>query len=137
MSRSGYSDDYDGNDDQWAQIRWRGAVESSIRGRRGQALLRELLEALDAMPEKRLIADDLITPSGEVCALGALGVKRGIADDLKTKDPWDYPNLANIFGVAAPLIQEIEWMNDEGVWGATPEQRWLNMRAWVAGRIAK
>lgn len=137
MSRSGYSDDYDGNDDQWAQIRWRGAVESSIRGRRGQALLRELLEALDAMPEKRLIANDLITQDGDVCALGALGVKRGIADDLKTKDPWDYSNLADIFGVAAPLIQEIEWMNDVGVWGLTPEQRWLNMRAWVAGRITK
>lgn len=32
MSRCGYSDDYD----QWALIRWRGAVESAIRGKRGQ-----------------------------------------------------------------------------------------------------
>ena len=48
MSRSGYSDDIDDN---WAHIMWRGRVASSIRGKRGQAMLRELLAALDAMPE--------------------------------------------------------------------------------------
>jgi len=31
MSRSGYSDDF-GNDYQWQQIMWRGAVASAIRG---------------------------------------------------------------------------------------------------------
>jgi hypothetical protein len=34
MSRSGYSDDIDSADDQWALIRWRGAVKSAIRGAR-------------------------------------------------------------------------------------------------------
>lgn len=58
MSRSGYSDDYDG--DNWDLIRWRGAVTSAIRGKRGQAFLREALAALDAMPEKQLIAGDLV-----------------------------------------------------------------------------
>lgn len=58
MSRSGYSEDYDG--DHWDLIRWRGAVASSIRGKRGQAFLREALAALDAMPEKKLITGDLI-----------------------------------------------------------------------------
>jgi hypothetical protein len=37
MSRSGYSDDLEN----WSLIRWRGAVASAIRGRRGQAFLRE------------------------------------------------------------------------------------------------
>jgi hypothetical protein len=46
MSRSGYSDDHS----EWDLIRWRGAVASAIRGKRGQAFLRELLVALDAMP---------------------------------------------------------------------------------------
>lgn len=55
MSRSGYSDDLDS----WSMIRWRGAVTSATRGARGQAFFREMLAALDAMPEKKLIADDL------------------------------------------------------------------------------
>lgn len=37
MSRSGYTDE----DDIWAMIRWRGAVTSAIRGKRGQQALRE------------------------------------------------------------------------------------------------
>ena len=45
MSRSGYSDD----DEDGRLAMWRGAVQSAIRGKRGQAALRELLTALDAM----------------------------------------------------------------------------------------
>lgn len=48
MSRSGYTDDY-GDDDPLAHGRWRQAVKRSIEGKRGQALLRELLEALNVM----------------------------------------------------------------------------------------
>lgn len=48
MSRSGYSNDGENI------AMWRGQVASAIRGKRGQAFLRELVEALDAMPEKRL-----------------------------------------------------------------------------------
>jgi hypothetical protein len=50
MGRAGYSEDCDG----WALIRWRGAVTSAIRGKRGQAFLREMLDALDALPVKRI-----------------------------------------------------------------------------------
>ena len=35
MSRSGYSDGLD----EWAMIRWRGAVKSAIRGARGRAII--------------------------------------------------------------------------------------------------
>jgi hypothetical protein len=56
MSRSGYSDDCE---DVLAWGRWRGRVASAIRGKRGQAFLKELLAALDALPEKRLVANDL------------------------------------------------------------------------------
>jgi hypothetical protein len=68
MSRSGYSDDCD----QWDMIRWRGAVASSIRGARGQAFLKEMLAALDALPEPKLIAEELES-DGAVCAIGAVG----------------------------------------------------------------
>lgn len=75
MSRSGYSDDCDG-----AELAlWRGAVESAIRGRRGQAFLREMLEALDALPARRLISGEFVDGRGEHCALGAVALKRGLA----------------------------------------------------------
>lgn len=63
MSRSGYIDELD----QWDLIRYRGQVASAIRGKRGQAFLRDLLAALDAMPEKRLIAGTFERDDGDMC----------------------------------------------------------------------
>ena len=158
MSRSGYSDDCDG----WALIRWRGAVTQAIRGARGQAMLRELMQALDALPEKTLAADSLVTADGEYCALGALGRARGI--DMSTIDPEDCAAVAGAFGIAKALAAEIMFLNDDGVanrWG-TPinfvvcgpmrqwesrtqlrwvqdpgigRARWASMRAWVEGQL--
>lgn len=130
MSRSGMSDDCD-ND--WYQIMWRGRVASATRGKRGQAMLRDLLAALDVMSQKRLIAHDLIA-DGQVCAIGSLGLARGV--EMERLDVDDYESIAKTFGVAAPLVQEIEWMNDEaGIWKETPEQRWSRMRQWVESQI--
>lgn len=132
MSRSNYSDDFDN----WHFICWRGAVNSSIRGRRGQALLSEMLSALDAMPDKRLIKGDLETDEGEHCALGVIGYERGL--DLKRIDSYDPESVANAFGISRALAQEIAYMNDEWEWRReTPEQRWARMRAWVDENIAK
>ncbi|MGN4074148.1 hypothetical protein ACS0X5_06300 [Burkholderia gladioli] len=127
MSRSGYSDDCDG----WSLIRWRGAVNSAIKGARGQAFLRELAAALDAMPEKRLISDALQTADGEFCAIGVLGHARGI--DMSKLDPEDRESVGSAFNIAAALAAEIVFENDEGwaVWPETPEWRWKRMRAWV------
>jgi hypothetical protein len=129
MSRSGYSDDID----QWDLIRWRGQVASAIRGKRGQSLLRDLLSALDSMPEKALIKADYENEEGDVCTLGALGKTRGI--EMRGFDPEDYDGWANTFGVAHQLIQEITFMNDDGWYNETPEQRWQRMRSWVADQI--
>lgn len=56
MSRSGYDDD---SEDALAHGRWRAQVASATRGKRGQRLLGDMLAALDAMPEKRLVAHEL------------------------------------------------------------------------------
>lgn len=127
MSRSGYSDDCDG----WELIMWRGAVASAIRGKRGQDFLREMLDALDALPEPRLIAHDLIK-DGEVCAIGSVGVRRGIAMDKL--DVWESAEIAKAFGVAKALVCEIEYINDES--RQTPEQRFQSVRAWAAKQLA-
>lgn len=138
MSRSGYSDDCDG----LALIRWRGAVSSAMRGKRGQAFLRELLETLDAMPERRLLAITINTNEG-VCALGSVTRARGIdTSDLDSIDPYDDAGdsgeaLAKRLGIASAMAREIVFMNDEGWYGETPEGRWNRMRAWVAEQLAE
>jgi len=72
--RIGYSDeeDYPG---QFGL--WQANCRRSLKGRAGQAALRELEAALLALPEKRLIADKMIDAEGEVCAIGALAKYKG------------------------------------------------------------
>lgn len=134
MSRSGYTDDYD---EQWSLICWRGAVASAIRGKRGQAFLKEMLVALDSLPEKRLIAEKL-EHNGDVCGIGAVGRARGI--NMDRLDPYDQDYLAQVFGIAPALAAEIFWVNDEMVfyerfYKRTPEERFERVRKWVEKQI--
>ena len=126
MSRSGYSDDCENLG------LWRGAVASAIRGFRGQAFLQELRAALDAMPEKKLIAHDLENGGG-VCALGAVGQKRNL--DMTKIDPEDYVTIAKTFGISEALACEIMFLNDELF--VREETRWSGVRAWVDEQIIK
>lgn len=128
MSRSNYSDDTDN----WALIRWRGQVASSIRGERGQKLLRELAEAMDAMPEKKLIKNELKCEAGH-CALGVVGEKRGLK--LEDIDPEDYETVADEFDISQQLAREIVYLNDEACAYRTPEERWIYMRKWVQDHL--
>lgn len=133
MSRSGYAESGDYDFDQWAFIRWSGALASTLRGRRGQAFLRELLAALDALPQKRLVAE-VLEAGGEVCALGAMGRARGT--DMSSTDPEDPSSVAGLFGVNEKLARELMYQNDEsGPRTESPEQRFTRVRAWVVGRI--
>ena len=129
--RSGYDEDCDG----WELIRWRGAVASAIRGKRGQQLLREMADALDAMPNKRLIADELEDrSSGDVCAIGSVGRCRGI--NMGQLDPYEPKSIANAFGVAPALVMEIAHVNDEWISGQqSPEKRWATVRRWVSEQL--
>ena len=130
MSRSNYQD---GSDmETWELVRWRGAVAKATKGARGQQMLRELLVALDAMPEKRLIKESL-EYGAEVCALGCLGRAKGL--DMSKLDPENYDAVAKAFGIAPALTQEIVWMNDEYDENETPEQCWTRMRQWVSSQI--
>jgi hypothetical protein len=124
------------HDDILAFGRWRGAVASCIRGKRGQAFLRELLAALDAIESQRLIGESLENEHGEVCALGAVGRARGL--DLSEVDYEDHEAVANFFGIAEKLAQEIMWVNDEWVHrnnvpGMT--ERYRRVREWVLDQI--
>jgi hypothetical protein len=129
MSRSGYVDDCEG----WELIRWRGAVASAIRGKRGQEFLRKLLAALDALPEKRLIEGEL-EQDGEVCAIGSVGRMQGM--DMSKLDPTEPEEVAAAFGISEALVKEITYVNDEWDWRGTPEKRYETVRKWVVEHIA-
>lgn len=132
MSRSNYSED----GDTWAFICWRGAVNASIKGKRGQKLLKELLVALDEMEVKILIAEQL-EHKGCFCTLGVVGKSRGI--DLTKIDPDESYEVGKAFDIAEALSREIAYMNDEGFFGydETPSNRWVRMRKWVDDNITK
>ena len=118
MSRSGYTDD---REDNWRFIMWRGAVNSALRGKRGQAFLREALAALDALPDRALAAESLQTADGEFCTLGAVGRLRGI--DMAAIDPEDYTAVAKAFGISEAMAREIVYENDEAV----DEREWVDV----------
>lgn len=84
------------------------------------------------MPYKGLISDELQNDIG-VCAIGCVGVRRGI--DMSNLDPDDYETIARVFGISRALAQEIEFMNDE--WANTPQQRFQFVRKWVVEQIRK
>lgn len=130
MSRSGYSDDCD---DILQFGRWRGIVSSATRGKRGQTLFKDLLAALDAMPVKELIRNKLKDPTGNFCTLGVLAEKRGL--EIEQIDPEDADQVGTEFDIAAPLAQEIVYMNDEACSHLSPADRWAFMRKWVQDQI--
>jgi hypothetical protein len=134
MSRSGYSECDDGSD--WGLIRWRGAVASAIRGKRGQAFLKEMVQAMDALPEPRLVAEVLQEDEqeGAVCAIGSVGRARGV--DMSKIDVEDRESIAAHFGISEALAAEIMYENDENApWSLkreeTPEERFQRVRAWA------
>jgi hypothetical protein len=145
MGRSGYTEDY-GYDDQWQLIRWRGAVASALRGKRGQAFLRECLAALDAMPDKKLYSGRLVGDDGACCTMGAVVKARGLevpavlreceqeAEDLDYSMGEVADRAAELLDIASAMAREIAYENDEVCW-KSPSHRWKHMRAWVAARI--
>lgn len=134
MSRSGYNEDCD-DDGYIAYINYRGQVASATRGQRGQALLKDILIALNGLPARRLIAGDLEHSDGSVCAIGAAGKLRGI--DMSKLDPEDPETVAGKFNIADCLAREIVFQNDEnsGWRRETPEARYERMRKWVRSQI--
>lgn len=130
MSRSGYSDDLDSTD----LNLYRGTVAMAMRGKRGQRFFRDLAAALDAMPEKRLVAEEFQAPDGEVCALGCLMRARGL--DVPEGDNVEAECAAEPLDIARSLANETTYENDEcGPHRETPEERWVRMRKWAAENI--
>lgn len=134
MSRSGYKYDCDARE----LALWRASVTRAICGKRGQAFLREMLAALDALPEKKLVHGKIVSDKGECCAMGAVALARKL--DVSSVDETERDDVADVFGIAPALAAEIAFQNDEGSsfsWGgAEPEaNRFARIRRWVVSQI--
>jgi hypothetical protein len=128
MSRSGYRE-FDGDEDVLAMGRWRAMLKSAFAGKRGRKFLTDLRDALDVMPVKRLITRELKDADGEVCAIGSVGVRRGVdmssmlkpADcdqddwdsDWESEAEWNAEKLGEMFDIASCMAQEVMYQNDE------------------------
>jgi len=130
MSRSGYVDDYE---EPGLLNLWRANVGRTLSGKRGQAFLREMAAALDAMPVKELIAHELVSETGAVCAIGSVAVARKL--DVSELDPGEPDDVSAAFGISCVMTREIVYENDEIVYNETPAARWLRMRKWVADHL--
>jgi hypothetical protein len=134
MSRSGYSEDWGEDFNNQLEL-YRNSVDLALSGRRGQKFLKDLLAALDSMPQKRLIRYEF-EKAGEVCALGAAGRAKGIDLPRGEMDEIDIRYLSRSLGVAPCMAREIMYENDDRGRAATPEQRFVRMRQWVSEKIA-
>lgn len=135
MSRSGY---HEGDGEGWALIRWRGAVASALRGKRGQSFLREMLTALDALSKPELVPSVLVTGEGGCCAMGAVAIAR--KQDVSAVDPYEPDQVADAFDIAEAMAQELAYVNDDDDYCGraskeTPKERFARVRKWVARSI--
>ena len=150
MSR-GYDDDCDG-DSNFCYL-WESIVRRAMEGKRGQAVLREIESALVALPNKRLIRE-AFSDCGDVCALGALALKRGIpveklesvSRNCEGEYSTAYADAAkSMLGITEAVARTVQHANDEGPYsprlndewkaGETPEDRYTRVLAWVRSKI--
>lgn len=142
MSRSCYGDDY-GDEFPGQMDLFRANVRRSIRSRAGQARLRELRDALLALPNKELEADTFADGTPEaprVCALGAWALAKANGDVAAAKamvptdaDDHDTYDALKPHGWPRLVVLDAVWMNDDGgvYRSETPAQRYARVLAWV------
>ena len=145
MSRITYSDDcYDADAaDMLRGYAFAGNCDRALKGKKGQKALRELVAALEALPEKRLAKGFVETKTGEVCALGALARARGCDVSRFTRyAEWDWDDdvtslLAKALGITFPLAWQVMDANDNLCAHCTPEKRYERVLAWARSQITE
>jgi hypothetical protein len=154
--RIGYSED----EDYPGQFElWQANCRRSLQGKAGQTALRELEQALLALPEKRLIAGELENAEGEVCAIGALVKYRGV-EETKADPDCDMEDVGVELGMPRLVAWKVVALNDMEIDGhyvmlegpiqsswsggghlqqfvpVTPEERYERVLAWVRKQSA-
>jgi hypothetical protein len=150
MSRFGY--DYDeGYPGQWEL--WEANARRAFAGRKGQAALRDMRDALLALPDKVLISGRVANEYGQACAVGVLIAARRerkgenrdavLAELARLVDEDDGGYGGDVetaqagkqVGLSFVLAWELAAMNDETFGHLTPEQRYEQVLAWLDKKI--
>ncbi len=132
---------------------WQATAKRALGGKRGQAALMEIRDALLAMPSRRLMKDEWAA-GGEVCALGAVDVHRHMRNGMSWESarlivehtveekPWQFDESFEVeetaqlrLGYTRTLVWEVMEKNDEQFENMSPEQRWGSMLRWVEEKI--
>ena len=157
-------DSYDDNDgESYPAHWWQNDLRRALTSKRGQRILRDIEAALLALPEHKLIADQIIDvvdwdENGDpvetprffgVCAVGAYAVHRKMVEGT----PWneavlelgeEYPvevdcfetqQLGQSLGLARTVAWQLAYLNDERFASCTPEERHAGVLYWVRGQI--
>lgn len=137
---------YDGDWEAMPYEMWQHNLELAIGGKRGQAALRELRDALVALPERKLISGALcrVNPAGPptFCVVGALAyhkrtklgerpeevIESLLGDDI---GPEETAQAGRRIGLVWTLAWELGFKNDEEYRGLTDEQRFEKFLAWT------
>jgi len=147
------SDEYDYEFPNQGEL-WSANVRRHLKGAKGQAILRELRDALLSLPEKKLINGRLADEQGCVCTVGALAAHRGVslkelADLIKPDEQWGEidayeaaecrtMDLGRRIGLKEVMSVTLAYRNDD-VWFApvdeSDEQRYTRVLAWVESQI--
>lgn len=150
MSRFSEYDDYEESFNNEAAL-YAANTRRALKGKRGQAFLKEMEAALVALPEKRLI-EGAVCVEGQVCAIGALALKRQMdaGKDIKAALDWleeeappqeegNAEETANFalhhLGVMERLAFKMAHINDDGGYKETPEQRYERVLKWIRSKI--
>ncbi len=129
---------------------WEANCNRSLRGRAGQAALKELEAALLEMPQKRLIQHALSDAEGGVCAIGQLALtvklRRGMSEvdarrelERESSDDFDTAQYARKhLGFPKLVAWSVVCENDDLIGNArkeTPEQRYERVLGWVRSQV--
>ncbi len=133
---------------------WRIDLERALASGRGQRILKDIERCLLTMPERKLIAGEIVryddeSGDGAVCAVGAYalwikvqgGTERQAAlADLNQRwggqaDEWDTQELGRSVGLARTVAHQLGWVNDMWLQDQTDEARWESVLGWVRSKI--
>ena len=138
MSRSGYDE---GSGDPLELGRWRAQVESAIRDKHGQRFFLDLIAALNALPKKKLINNEL-EQKNAYSTLDTLDKHHGMdltKLDIRDWEEGDWDKLGGAFNIASQLAQETMHVNDDCDdyyrRTVTDEERWRRVREWAVRQL--
>jgi len=107
------------------------SLERSINSKRGQAFLRELILALNALPEKILIYGDFENSDG-YCVMGACLKYRNL--NVREIDDSN-EGLGSIFNIHTEFIEKVIDVNDSPRIIETQTKRWHRVRDWAVSNL--